>query len=137
MRPRFTGERLANLKLRGVVGVIVLIAVVVALAGGLVAWWVDPGIGSFGDSLWWATSAVTTVGFGDVVPTNTAGRIVGVVVMLTGISLIPAVTSLVVTIFIAQRQQEQTDSDRLHREEVIRRLDRLEQRIVSGQAPAD
>lgn len=134
---RITGERLADIKLRGVIAIIVVIAVSVAVAGGLLAKWVDPGIGTVGDALWWATSTVTTVGYGDVVPTNTAGRFVGVIVMLTGISLIPIVTTLVVTVFIAQRQRETNEADRRHRNEVIRRLDELEQHLAASQRPAD
>jgi voltage-gated potassium channel len=134
---KITGDRLASIKLRGVIGLIVAIAITVAVVGGLVTKWVDPGIGTIGDSLWFATATVTTVGFGDVVPTNTAGRIVGVIIMLTGISLIPIVTTLVVTVFIAQRQRETTEADRLHREEVIRRLDQLEEHLAASERPAD
>lgn len=134
---RFSGERLAELKLRGVLLVIIGVATVAAIVAAILQQIVDPGIGSLGDALWWAVATVTTTGYGDVVPTNSAGRIVGVVLMLVGISLIPTITSLVVTVFVAQRQRETTEADQRHREEVIRRLDLLEQRLTAAERPAD
>ncbi len=39
---------------------------------------------SIGSGLWWAVQTVTTVGYGDNVPTNLAGRLVAALVMLLG-----------------------------------------------------
>jgi voltage-gated potassium channel len=125
MQERFTGDRMADLKLRGILLLIIAVAAVTAIIAGLLQLIVDPDIGSLGDALWWAVATVTTTGYGDVVPTNSAGRVVGVVLMLVGISLIPTITSLVVTVFVAQRQRATEETDRLHREEVLRRLDEL------------
>jgi voltage-gated potassium channel len=45
---------------------------------------------------------VSTVGYGDTVPTSTAGRAVAAVVMIFGMALIPIVTSVIVAILTAQ-----------------------------------
>ena len=45
-------------------------------------------IDTVGQSLWWAVSTVTTVGFGDVVPKTTAGRFFALVPMLAGVTLL-------------------------------------------------
>jgi len=42
---------------------------------------------SFGKALYWAVTTATTVGYGDVTPKNTAGRVIAVGVMLTTIPL--------------------------------------------------
>ena len=39
---------------------------------------------SIGTGLWWAAQTVTTVGYGDNVPMNLAGRLIAVLVMLLG-----------------------------------------------------
>jgi voltage-gated potassium channel len=129
MSKRFKGERLADLKLRGAVLLIGTVAGTLAFTGAVLVRLFDSGIGSFGDALWWAVTTVSTVGYGDVVPTDTAGRLVGVALMLVGISLMPTVTSLVVSVFIAQRSRDQREAEDAHRDEVMKRLDQLASRL--------
>ncbi len=50
---------------------------------------------SFGFGLYWAITTATTVGYGDVTPHNTAGRVIATGVMLTTIPIIAAVFALV------------------------------------------
>ncbi|MER5431622.1 ion channel [Streptomyces sp. NPDC002588] len=47
---------------------------------------------TFGDALWWAASTLTTVGYGDVVPVTTGGRVIAVGLMGCGLALLGAVT---------------------------------------------
>ena len=61
---------------------------------------------SFGDSAWLSVTTVTTVGFGDVVPSNASGRVVTAVLALLGISLIPVLTSVVVSVLLAQHRRQ-------------------------------
>jgi voltage-gated potassium channel len=49
-------------------------------------------IRTFGDSVWWAASALTTVGYGDVTPVTPLGRLFAVGLMLCGLALLGAVT---------------------------------------------
>ena len=50
-------------------------------------------ITTFGDALWWASTTVTTVGYGDRFPVTTSGRLVAVALMLVGIAAIGAITA--------------------------------------------
>lgn len=52
-------------------------------------------IHTFGDALWWATTTVTSVGYGDRFPVTTEGRIVAAVLMLVGIGFIGTVMASV------------------------------------------
>lgn len=47
---------------------------------------------TFGDALWWACSTLATVGYGDVSPVTTGGRLIAVGVMAVGLGLLGAVT---------------------------------------------
>lgn len=49
-------------------------------------------IRTFGDSVWWACSTLTTVGYGDAVPVTPLGRLIAVVMMACGLALLGAVT---------------------------------------------
>jgi voltage-gated potassium channel len=53
----------------------------------------DSPIGSLGDSLWWAFTTVTTVGYGDEYPITPLGRTFGVLLMISGIALIGSLTA--------------------------------------------
>jgi voltage-gated potassium channel len=122
-------EFLVELSLRKAVLLIVTVAAILALGAAILVHFVDPGIGTFGDAIWWSVSTVTTVGYGDVVPTSAPGRVAGVILMLTGIALIPVITSVVVAVLVAQRNQEARDEEMRDLELILKRFDELEQRL--------
>lgn len=45
----------------------------------------NPEITSMGDGLWWALVTITTVGFGDITPVTTLGRVIGGAMMVGGL----------------------------------------------------
>ena len=109
---------------------ILAIATALVLIAGTLARAIEPEtFTSIGLAFWWALTTVTTVGYGDVVPTTTGGRLVGAALMLTGLSLIPLVTSVVVSMLAAKRAQAQRVEDALHRDEQSARLARIEQQL--------
>jgi voltage-gated potassium channel len=56
--------------------------------------------------MWWATQTVTTVGYGDVVPESTAGKLVGAVLMVGGLSFFAVVTGAITSIFVTRAQED-------------------------------
>lgn len=67
---------------------------------------VNPTVQHPFDAIWWAFSTVTTVGFGDIVPMTTTGRIIGIGLMLAGITSFVSFTALLVTITSARAAEE-------------------------------
>ncbi|MEM7047720.1 MAG: ion transporter [Pseudomonadota bacterium] len=55
--------------------------------------------GSIPRALWWALITLTTVGYGDAVPTSTAGRIIAGMTAIAGIALIALITSVIASAF--------------------------------------
>ncbi|HEX2614592.1 MAG TPA: ion channel [Nitrososphaera sp.] len=53
----------------------------------------DSKMANIGDAFWWAIVTVTTVGYGDIVPVTVEGKIVGALLMITGMGTLAVVTS--------------------------------------------
>ena len=61
------------------------------LACAVIEKWVEPpksGFATYGDAIWWGFVTITTVGYGDIVPETTPGRITAVVLMFGGVALL-------------------------------------------------
>jgi voltage-gated potassium channel len=90
---------------------------------------------NIGDGLWWAIQTVTTVGYGDLVPTSASGRLVAALVMLVGIGLLTVITAAITSTFIesARRRIEGTTTDALSAklDQIGARLDAIEARLKS------
>ena len=54
---------------------------------------------SIPDAMWWSISTLTTVGYGDVVPSTPMGKVFGMVVMLIGIGMFAIPTGILVSAF--------------------------------------
>ena len=68
-------------------------------------------------ALWWAITTASTVGYGDISPTTTIGRIAGVLLMLVGIGLIGVITSTITDYFSQEdNNQIQDKLDQIERE---------------------
>lgn len=68
---------------------------------------------SFGDAIWWAFVTTTTVGYGDLSPTTGVGRLIAVLLMITGIGLIGALTSNLTTLFLEKPEEQEVSSERV------------------------
>jgi voltage-gated potassium channel len=93
--------------------------------------------------MWWALQTVTTVGYGDVVPEQNAGRGVAVLLLLGGLAFISVVTATITSGFVALRERHARESGEdpvIQRLDAIAaRLDRLERDVAAlrGAPPPD
>ena len=72
--------------------------------------------------MWWAIETVTTVGYGDVVPNQTAGKAIAGVLMLGGLSLIAVVTAAITSGFVSRAEARRTATGD---DPVMQKLDQL------------
>ena len=119
---------------------IVIVTLVVTVGGGVAIWLLDhKEFSDVGTSLWWAVQTVTTVGYGDVVPHQTTGRVIGTVVMLTGIGFIAVMTAAVTASLIEQARRRQAESDKgdtsLQLDRIEKRLGAIEEALARGGQP--
>jgi voltage-gated potassium channel len=84
--------------------------------------------------MWWALQTVTTVGYGDVTPKHTSGRIVAAFVMLEGIAfltiIIAAITSTFVARAAAEREAQEQEQGETAEQRIEGQLDDLALRLA-------
>jgi voltage-gated potassium channel Kch len=77
---------------------------------------------------WWAIQTVTTVGYGDVVPQQPAGKAVAAVLMVGGLAFLSIITATITSSFVARHQAR---SQARGEDPVMRELNRIGERIDS------
>jgi Ion channel. len=77
-------------------------------------------IHDYGDSLWWSFVTVTTVGYGDISPSTTGGRIIACILMITGIGFLSMLTSTISTFFFTTLQNKKNKEKKERREERLK-----------------
>jgi voltage-gated potassium channel Kch len=101
--------------------------IVFTLGGGFAIWLLDhkefPTVGA---GMWWSVQTMTTVGYGDHVPSTTEGQLVGAAIMIAGIGFLTVVTATVTAAFV---EGARSRLGRGRDEEILARLDRIEQRL--------
>jgi voltage-gated potassium channel len=68
----------------------------------------NPSVKNFGDALYFSVVALTTVGFGDIIPLSDAGKWVTVLMILSGIVLIPLQISQIVKEWVRMATKKET-----------------------------
>ena len=112
--------------------IIALVTVSITVVSGVLIHFLDranfPGIGG---GMWWAVQTVTTVGYGDAVPTSTGGRLVAVLVMVLGIGFLTVITAAITSTFVeAARRRMQAGEE----EQLDATLDRIDARLAAIEA---
>ncbi len=64
---------------------------------------------SIAHSLWWATTTITTVGYGDVYPVTTGGRMFTFLVLMCGLGIVAVPAGLVASALTRVREDEARD----------------------------
>ena len=62
------------------------------------------GVKTMFDSIWWAVVTMTSVGYGDIYPVTTGGRIVAIFLMFFGVLLIGLIAGSVSRHYFEQRR---------------------------------
>ena len=57
---------------------------------------------SFGDSIWWAFVTITTIGYGDYYPVTLEGRMIAILLMLSGLALVSVITVSIGSWFLSR-----------------------------------
>lgn len=89
-----------------------LLALVYVLVSALVIFNVEPdSFGNYFDAVYWATVSLTTVGYGDIYPISTIGRIVTMISSVFGIAII-ALPSGIITAGLLDELNREKETER-------------------------
>ena len=105
-----------------------IFCLLVIVACGLAYPIVEPGARQAGadDGLWWAWISATTVGYGDIYPVTSAGRLLAACTVLVGIVFVALFTALIVEALVASRVGAALERDV---EQVEREVEDIEREV--------
>ena len=115
---------------------------IVALVAGILMRLIDgENFPTIGSGLWWSVQTVTTVGYGDHVPTSTGGKTLAAVVMITALGFMSVVTAAISAMFIESARRKRSGNTEITLAHIVERLDQIERlmqdRLERDQRPAD
>ena len=104
------------LKFLGATWAIILIGAVSIFVAD--RYYATKGVAGILDALYWAVVTIATVGYGDVVPTSTAAKLLALVIILSGPALLSLLTASVASMLVGKKIREgeglETIKDRDH-----------------------
>lgn len=90
----------------------IVAAMVVVISGA--AYWIEGSVnpesfGSIPQAMWWTVVTLTTLGYGDVVPSTAAGKILAAITALTGVAVIALPSGILASGFYDQFRKRRHD----------------------------
>ena len=96
---------------------------IVVIFGLLVAG-VDPNIRSAWDGIWWALATVSTVGYGDVVPSSFFGRLIGACLVILGLGVFVVLTANFLALTL-RKETERFKEEELEISEIFEEVEKM------------
>ncbi|MCQ4637403.1 ion transporter [Anaerovorax odorimutans] len=110
-------ERIVNVfsKQRKLLVSVLVLAVAYIFISALIMFSYEPAesFPSFFDALYWATTALTTVGYGDIYPLTEVGKIISMISSLFGVAVIAMPASIVTAGFMDELNKDLEEKERL------------------------
>jgi voltage-gated potassium channel len=99
-------------KQRRVLSAVATMAVAYVLVSALVVYNVEPdSFDSFFEAIYWATVSLTTVGYGDIYPVTTIGRVVTMVSSIFGIAVIALPSGVITAGYLSEINKEENPDE--------------------------
>jgi voltage-gated potassium channel len=88
------------------------------------------------DAIWWSITTITTVGYGDKYPLTTEGRLIAIVLMMSGVGLFGTLSGLVASYFLGGKDGNDEHEQLLTQLEILQqKIDELDAKIGSDRIP--
>jgi voltage-gated potassium channel len=100
----------------------------------------ENGFRNFGDSLWWAIATITTVGYGDRVPVTSTGRLIAVLLMVSGLAFLGVIAASLASYFgvtDTTAAEDRDDAPNRRLDELIEEVRQLRAAVARNDAVDD
>jgi voltage-gated potassium channel len=83
------------------------VTALIAVSTGIIAHLIDKrDFQTYEDGIWWSIVTLGTVGYGDIVPHTTWGRVLGSIVIIFGVTFISFLVATVTSVFVSADRDE-------------------------------
>jgi voltage-gated potassium channel len=114
---RFLSDNRLDTTIAAALGILVLAGVAITS--------IDPAIHSIEEGIWWAWVTISTVGYGDLVPTSRGGRIFSGILILIGMGLFSVITANFAAYFVKQKVENVQKEQQLENRQLKRIIEEL------------
>jgi voltage-gated potassium channel len=127
---RITGKEIRKYPSKTKLDYATVVVLLVLLIGSLLFFLAEHGVNhevpNYESAMWYAIVSMTTVGYGDIVPVTGIGRIIGILMIFTGLGYVSLITATLAFSFID-----------FFRTESRKAADRLEKRVIEYEEKID
>lgn len=96
---------------RSVLLSVLILAIFYIVLTALLMFTVDDKFENFFEALYWSTSALTTVGYGDVYPHNDIGRVISMISSLVGVAIIALPSGVITASYLRMIEKVKTHKE--------------------------
>ncbi len=113
-----------------------LIFIIVYCIISLIIYFVEPGINNVGDAFWYTFVACTSIGFGDVVVTTVAARILTVIITVYELAMVALFSGVIVSFYLelVRRKEDGTMANLVYKLEHLTELSTKELKEIEDKA---
>lgn len=88
---------------------IILVAIVFIFLETILIRIIDPNINDLTTALWYIVVSLTSTGYGDIVPANFSGKIIGMITMVGGILIFSSLTAVISSVYVSKISEDSND----------------------------
>lgn len=88
---------------------IMAVFIVIILGSTLALYYFEPNVGDIFDALWYVFQTITTVGYGDIIPSSPIGKFVGLILLVAGVLMFSIFTASFSYLFTEKVFKQEND----------------------------
>lgn len=108
---------------------VIIISIIFIVVVTVLVWMLDSNIADFRTAIWYIFVSMTSTGYGDVVPTSTSGRLIGIVAMVGGILIFSLITAIISSAYVSKLNRDKHNDLESKIDDLTVQLEKLNEKI--------